>query len=147
MFVLDGRVLLLLGERRIVVEAGEAAEFATMTPHATAALDGPAEVLMLFDRDGRGVHLAASGSDAAALMPDIPAGSPSSNCGQHLAANARTMTLSADALRPLVTGIQEEDANVRSCHAQRGRPRLSRHAGSRPLLQRAQRLVPREELR
>lgn len=63
LFVLEGRVLLLLGDRRIVVEAGEAAEFATMTPHATAALDGPAEVLMLFDRDGRGVHLAATGSD------------------------------------------------------------------------------------
>jgi len=66
MFVLDGRILLLLGDRRIVVEAGEAAEFATMTPHAATALDGPAEVLMLFDRDGRGVHLAASGRDSRA---------------------------------------------------------------------------------
>jgi transcriptional regulator with XRE-family HTH domain len=66
LFVLDGRILLLLGDRRIVVEAGEAAEFATMTPHAVAALDGPAEVLMLFDRDGRGVHLATSGSDSPA---------------------------------------------------------------------------------
>jgi transcriptional regulator with XRE-family HTH domain len=66
LFVLDGRILLLLGDRRIVVEAGEAAEFATMTPHAATALDGPAEVLMLFDRDGRGVHLAAPGSDSPA---------------------------------------------------------------------------------
>jgi transcriptional regulator with XRE-family HTH domain len=66
LFVLDGRVLLLLGERRIMVEAGEAAEFATMTPHAVAALDGPAELLMLFDRDGRGVHLAPSGNDSPA---------------------------------------------------------------------------------
>ena len=66
LFVLDGRVLLLLGDRRIVVEAGEAAEFTTMTPHAVAALDSPAEVLMVFDRDGRGVHLAASGGDSPA---------------------------------------------------------------------------------
>ena len=58
LFVLAGRVLLLLGDRRIVVETGEAAEFATMTPHAVAALDGPAELLMVFDRDGRGVHAA-----------------------------------------------------------------------------------------
>jgi len=63
MFVLDGRVTLLLGDRRIEVEAGEAAEFATMTPHAVAALDGPAEVLMVFDPHGRAAH--AHGSSAA----------------------------------------------------------------------------------
>ena len=57
LFVLEGRVLLLLGEREIVVEAGEAAEFATMTPHACAALDGPAELIMIFDRDGQRAHV------------------------------------------------------------------------------------------
>lgn len=57
LFVLEGRVLLLLGDRRIEVHAGEAAEFSTMTPHAVTALDGPAEALMVFDRDGRGAHL------------------------------------------------------------------------------------------
>jgi len=57
LFVLSGRLLLLLGEREIVVEAGEAAEFATMTPHAFAALDGPAELLMIFDRDGQQAHV------------------------------------------------------------------------------------------
>ena len=56
-FVLDGRVRLVLGEREIVVEAGEAAEFATMTPHAFAAVDGPAEVIMIFDRDGHRAHV------------------------------------------------------------------------------------------
>ena len=56
-FVLDGRVRLTLGEREITVETGEAAEFATMTPHAIAALDGPAELIMIFDRDGRRAHL------------------------------------------------------------------------------------------
>ena len=56
-FVLEGRVRLLLGEREIVVETGEAAEFGTMTPHAFAALDGPAELIMLFDRDGQHAHV------------------------------------------------------------------------------------------
>jgi transcriptional regulator with XRE-family HTH domain len=56
-FVLDGRVRLLLGERAITVESGEAAEFATMTPHALTAVDGPAEVLMIFDRDGQRTHV------------------------------------------------------------------------------------------
>lgn len=56
MFVLEGRVTLWLGDRRIEVEAGEAAEFATMTPHAVTALGGPAEVLMVFDPHGRAAH-------------------------------------------------------------------------------------------
>jgi len=40
-FVIEERVRLSLGERDITVETGEAAEFATMTPHAFAAIDGP----------------------------------------------------------------------------------------------------------
>jgi transcriptional regulator with XRE-family HTH domain len=56
-FVLEGRVRLLLGEREIVVDAGEAAEFATMTPHAVDAIDGPAELIMLFDREGQRAHV------------------------------------------------------------------------------------------
>lgn len=55
-FVLDGRVRLFLGERVIVVEAGEAAEFATMTPHAFVAEGGPAELIMIFDPEGHIVH-------------------------------------------------------------------------------------------
>ena len=57
LFVTLGRVCLLLGDREIVVEAGEAAEFTTMTPHATAAIDGPAELIMIFDRDGQRAHV------------------------------------------------------------------------------------------
>jgi len=56
-FVLEGRVLLTLGDREVVVQAGEAAEFATMTPHATRAIDGPAELVMIFDRDGQRAHV------------------------------------------------------------------------------------------
>jgi transcriptional regulator with XRE-family HTH domain len=56
-FVIEGRVRLLLGERELTVETGEAAEFATMTPHAFAASDGPAELIMIFDRDGQRAHV------------------------------------------------------------------------------------------
>jgi quercetin dioxygenase-like cupin family protein len=56
-FVLEGRVRLSLGERELLVEAGEAAEFATMTPHAFTAIDGPAELIMIFDRDGQRAHV------------------------------------------------------------------------------------------
>jgi transcriptional regulator with XRE-family HTH domain len=56
-FVLEGSVCLSLGERQITVEAGEAAEFATMTPHAFTAIDGPAELIMIFDRDGQRAHV------------------------------------------------------------------------------------------
>jgi transcriptional regulator with XRE-family HTH domain len=56
-FVIDGRVRLLLGEREITVETGEAAEFTTMTPHAFMAIDDPAEVIVIFDRDGQRAHV------------------------------------------------------------------------------------------
>ncbi len=56
-FVLTGRVRLLLGEREIMVEAGEAAEFSTMTPHAFSAVGGPAELIMICDRDGLHAHV------------------------------------------------------------------------------------------
>jgi len=56
-FVVEGRVRLMLGEREITVESGEAAEFATMTPHAFTAVDGPAELIMIFDRDGQRAHI------------------------------------------------------------------------------------------
>jgi transcriptional regulator with XRE-family HTH domain len=56
-FVTEGRVRLSLGDRDIIVEDGEAAEFATMTPHAIAAIDGPAELIMIFDRDGQRAHV------------------------------------------------------------------------------------------
>ncbi|WBL19812.1 helix-turn-helix domain-containing protein [Citricoccus sp. NR2] len=55
-FVMEGRIRLFLGERVVVVEAGEAAEFSTMTPHAFVADGGPAEVLMVFDQEGHTVH-------------------------------------------------------------------------------------------
>jgi quercetin dioxygenase-like cupin family protein/DNA-binding XRE family transcriptional regulator len=56
-FVISGQVRLLLGDREITVQAGEAAEFGTMTPHAVTAVDGPAELIMIFDRDGQRAHV------------------------------------------------------------------------------------------
>jgi transcriptional regulator with XRE-family HTH domain len=56
-FVLEGTVRLLLGDREILVEAGEAAEFATMTPHSFEAVDGPAEMITIFDREGQRAHV------------------------------------------------------------------------------------------
>jgi transcriptional regulator with XRE-family HTH domain len=56
-FVITGQVRLSLGEREIAVQAGESAEFSTMTPHAIAAIDGPAELIMIFDRDGQRAHV------------------------------------------------------------------------------------------
>ncbi len=59
-FVLDGRVRLVLGDRTMLVLAGEAAEFDTMTPHAFTAVDGPAELIMIFNRDGLRAHSRAA---------------------------------------------------------------------------------------
>lgn len=56
-YVLSGRLTLFLGERQIAVETGEAAEFATMTPHAFTTRDGPTEAIMIFDRDGHHAHI------------------------------------------------------------------------------------------
>ncbi|MGH2752410.1 MAG: helix-turn-helix domain-containing protein, partial [Actinomycetota bacterium] len=50
--VLSGTVRLHLGERTILVQPGDAAEFSTMVPHAIGAHDGPVEILTLFDHDG-----------------------------------------------------------------------------------------------
>ncbi|EXU68186.1 XRE family transcriptional regulator [Streptomyces sp. PRh5] len=55
--VLSGAVTLVLGDRRIVVETGQAAEFSTMIPHAFGAHGGPAEALGILDQDGRRTHL------------------------------------------------------------------------------------------
>jgi transcriptional regulator with XRE-family HTH domain len=58
--VLAGTIVLLLGERTILVHAGQAAEFSTMIPHAFGAHGGPAEILGIFDHDGQRTHLLPS---------------------------------------------------------------------------------------
>ncbi|MBN9618730.1 MAG: helix-turn-helix domain-containing protein [Actinobacteria bacterium] len=55
--VLSGTVRLYLGERVILVETGQAAQFSTLTPHAITAYGGPTEILTILDRDGQRAHL------------------------------------------------------------------------------------------
>ena len=55
--VLSGTALLHLGDRKIEVNAGEAAEFSTMLPHALYAVDAPVELLIILTRDGEAAHL------------------------------------------------------------------------------------------
>jgi transcriptional regulator with XRE-family HTH domain len=56
-YVLAGRMRLLLGEDDLVIEAGEAVEFSTWTPHWFGAVDGPVEALAIFGPQGERVHL------------------------------------------------------------------------------------------
>jgi transcriptional regulator with XRE-family HTH domain len=58
--VLSGTVRLDLGDRTVLVERGQSAEFSTMIPHAFAAHDGPAEILTILDHDGERSHLRPS---------------------------------------------------------------------------------------
>ena len=50
----------MLGDREHLVEAGQAAEFDTMTPHWIAGHGAPVEILTIFDRDGEHAHLRAA---------------------------------------------------------------------------------------
>jgi transcriptional regulator with XRE-family HTH domain len=55
-YVLSGRLRLVLGEKDFVLEPGEAAEFSCRIPHALGAVDGPAEALAIFGPQGERIH-------------------------------------------------------------------------------------------
>ncbi len=57
MYVLDGRLRLILGTEDLTIEPGEAVEFSTWTPHWFGAVDGPVEVIMIVGPHGERVHL------------------------------------------------------------------------------------------
>ena len=59
--VLSGTIVLRLGERTILVRAGEAAEFSTMEPHAFGVREEAAEMLCILDHDGTRTHLGPGG--------------------------------------------------------------------------------------
>jgi transcriptional regulator with XRE-family HTH domain len=60
MYVLSGRLRLVLGEHDLVLAPGEAAEFDTRVPHWFGSADAePAEILSLFPPQGERVHLRA----------------------------------------------------------------------------------------
>ncbi len=58
-YVLKGTVLLRLGSREVLVKAGHAASFNTMTPHSMTGYGGPAELLTILDHHGERAHLRA----------------------------------------------------------------------------------------
>ncbi|MFF1418690.1 helix-turn-helix domain-containing protein [Streptomyces sp. NPDC058280] len=60
LYVLSGRLRLVLGEHDLVLTPGEVAEFDTRTPHAWAgAGPEPVEFLSLFGRQGERMHVRA----------------------------------------------------------------------------------------
>lgn len=60
LYVLSGRLRMLLGEHDLILEPGEAAEFDTRIPHWFGAVgDQDAEVLSLFGAQGERVHVRA----------------------------------------------------------------------------------------
>jgi transcriptional regulator with XRE-family HTH domain len=59
-YVLNGRLRLVLGDQDLVLTSGEAAEFDTRVPHWFGSADAvPVEVLSLFGRQGERAHLRA----------------------------------------------------------------------------------------
>ena len=58
LYVLSGRMRLVLGEQDLVLGVGEAAEFDTQVPHWFGSTgEGPAEVLSIFGRPGERMRL------------------------------------------------------------------------------------------
>ncbi|MEV4400055.1 XRE family transcriptional regulator [Nonomuraea sp. NPDC049607] len=60
LYVLTGSLRLVLGDRDLMLPAGEAAEFDTSMPHWLGSADGgPVELLILFDPQGMRTHIHA----------------------------------------------------------------------------------------
>jgi transcriptional regulator with XRE-family HTH domain len=57
LYVLSGRLRLVLGDEDLVLEPGEAAEFSTWTPHWMSGVGGPVQVLALMGPHGERAHL------------------------------------------------------------------------------------------
>jgi transcriptional regulator with XRE-family HTH domain len=57
LYVLSGRLRLILGEQDLTIEPGEAVEFTTWTPHWFGAVDGPVELILIVGPHGERQHL------------------------------------------------------------------------------------------
>lgn len=57
LYVLSGRLQLILGERHFVIGPGEAVEFSTWTPHWFGAVDSEVEAITLFGPHGERLHV------------------------------------------------------------------------------------------
>jgi transcriptional regulator with XRE-family HTH domain len=56
-YVLSGRLRLILGDKDFIIKPGEAVEFSTWTPHWFGTVDGPVEAITLFGVHGEKLHL------------------------------------------------------------------------------------------
>ena len=66
LYVLSGKLRLILGDRDITINAGEVAEFDTRIPHWFGpADDQPAEILSLLSRHGKHMHVRAAATSKA----------------------------------------------------------------------------------
>lgn len=71
LYVLSGRLRLILAAHDLVLESGEAAEFDTRLPHWFGSTgEGPVEILSLFGRQGERVHVHAPKVGAEAATDD-----------------------------------------------------------------------------
>jgi len=60
LYVMSGRLRLLLGDQELTLEPGEAAEFDTQVPHAMGSADGAAvEIISIFGHAGERIHTRA----------------------------------------------------------------------------------------
>ena len=70
LYVLSGRLRLVLAHHDLVMEAGQAAEFDTRVPHwFGSAGPGPVEILSLFGPQGERMHVRARPRDARDKTP------------------------------------------------------------------------------
>lgn len=76
--VLSGTARLQLGDRTILVEVGQSAEFSTMIPHAISAHDGPVEILTILDHDGERAHLRPTRTNRGGFYPPAEQNTPRS---------------------------------------------------------------------
>jgi transcriptional regulator with XRE-family HTH domain len=75
LYVLSGRLRLVLGARDLVLTSGEAAEFDTHVPHWFGSADTRAvEFLVLFGKQGERVHLTTGGRGRTSPRRDGPGG-------------------------------------------------------------------------
>ena len=66
LYVLSGKMRLILGDQDLVLAVGEAAEFDTQVPHWFGSTgEGPAEVLSIFGRPGERMLVRASGQETS----------------------------------------------------------------------------------
>ena len=76
-YVLSGRMRLILGERDFIIKPGEAVEFSTWTPHWFGAVDGPVEAIAIFGPHGERLHLHELTTDTTVWLTNRTEDAPS----------------------------------------------------------------------